>query len=469
MPKNDSHTKSGTPTHPRSGGPPRWVVVVLVLAIGVGMALQGKPPAISPAPPETGMVKLANEVVLTGMPVGSNPKLSHNSSFLYDAATNRVVVLYAAGTSSIIRDWYIQISDDGGTTFRAPVHVGVALPVHGAALVSGLGQTLHVVTFGIDPAQPCPLTLLKTVDDGHSWQVLDSYQSGSLLNAVNHVDAVRWEDALIVCYVEEKVPGHPKLMARRFALDTGAVDSFDLMELSADKDHFVVPPIATRDRLCVNVIEAGFGPTQLHTLVLSPDQVGASSQPTPPPALEFTAWPELGIDPNGDPFVAFEDFPSPHSLSEILPALASGMLNPKGPPPDLTHPGILYQWDETRGWIAVDESMVRPRWGTLWDASAVDGLVLASSAQFASPKQGWAIDRIDLSAGGGTHRWTVELPQQVKYGFPKLRLRTDGAAIIIAERTNVVTQSRDLVLLITEPLPGMDATEMSAGSPLDIP
>jgi len=162
------------PARPRAGGPPRWLVVVLVLVIGFGFWSQ-RPARKEPnyIAPKLDAVLLSSELV--PRPLAGNSHGSFRSASLaVNAASERLWIL-TSDSSISPGSLNLTSSVDGGSTFLQPVDIAKLLPplrqLQGN-LVRADSGTLYVVASGLAPKRGIHIAaILRSTDGGVMWQI----------------------------------------------------------------------------------------------------------------------------------------------------------------------------------------------------------------------------------------------------------------------------------------------------------
>jgi|GEM_PF-3070770 len=255
--EDNSTAKTNTPTRPRTGGPPRWLVVVLVLAIGVGVGIQWKASEqpLAVATPAAPILELRWRDTIPESHYTPDWGIFSHASMATDAATDRVWLL-TSDRSAKPGVLLLSSSPDGGDSWYTPVDVGLQFPK-----LTELEGQLHRTSDGVlyitasgraKPGGALTAAILRSTDDGAQWEMWQRLPAS--ITSISPVASIRYaasDDALYVIGLQSSSAGGSELAGYRVGIGDGKITAHVLASFPARSQHLISSVLASSEGLFV--------------------------------------------------------------------------------------------------------------------------------------------------------------------------------------------------------------------------
>lgn len=457
---------SDTATSPRAGGPPRWLVVVLVVAVLVGIGLQTRPdakPRIDP--PESQPLGIEHALQLTSVWPNSHSLLFAEHSLAHDPATDHFWIV-ARNHFNMQQQLEVAASLDGGQTLQPPVDVMPLLPSMSdiqSAIAYGPGRALYLAVVGMAGKQGQQVGILRSTDEGTTWSLwwhrpndgyrLDNYGARLL----------PWNDQLVLLYSAQKSGVSSGIFAEILQADGRAAKpqliAADPPGDERDIQHVFVTPDAL---LLLAMHGGGSGPRRATLCGLSAAGGVLPIQEIPVKQGHKLVDAALLGDADGDPVVLVKlDAPPPAILALLSRQHHYRQIS------DPRKPTLRYHWDSGRGAWNLTQELAGPPLFTFM-RTPDNRLLMSILARHNSTDQGYFIDALAADSHWDA-RWELLNPPSAQYLIQAGIQLNDSRLVLLGTEAPQPAGARRDVLVITEPLLGVDATKASQGSPSKTP
>jgi|GEM_PF-3044566 len=452
----ESSLQSEKTTVARTGGPPRWLVVGLVLAVGVGMWTQGMPQGrVRVAPPAIHALDVDLIIPLASRPPLPGAILPFQHALAHDPSTDRFWLAVRCETLNQTR-LDIHACVDGGKSLLPPVDVQPLLPTMNdttAAITCAPDGTLYLAFNGTDPKRGPQLGILRSTDAGATW----SHWWGRVDNGARIDDQafqlVPWNDKIVLLYWATKSEAPSGYFVEILSPDGTATSPLLISQKLPDDFPTLQEVLTTSEAMHLLVQTGDYVPrTRLWTCGLS-----RTNEPLPSQKLHVQKGHKLvGAtmlqDASGLPIVLMKlDTPIPGIIKLFSKAHAHTNVS------DPRTPTLRYEWDaQQRQWQACPE---QPGPATFVDMrSPAPGWVVSGLVRNNSTDRGLFIDAL-AADGTWSDRWELMAPADTWYSIAEGVQLTDGRLVLLGfESLQPSFQHRDM-LLITDTLPELDASK----------
>jgi len=462
-PSTSTPTKT---TSPRSGNPPRWLVVVLVLVVGVGFGVQTRPkPKPKVEPPESQSLGIDHVLPLTTRwPMAQSLQFTEHS-LAHDPATDHFwVVTQVFSGAGVQPRLEVAASLDGGLTLEPPVDVMPLLPPMydlQSALTYGPDKALYLAVQGVAGKQgQQQVGILRSTDEGATWSLWWHRPENGYRLARPGFQLIPWNTQLVLLYSAQKSGAPSGLFAEILQTD-GTATSPKLIAADPPNDDRELRHVLATPSALHMLAHQGGGPAPrlvaLCGLTATGEVLPVQALPIAPGHRLVDA--ALLAEADGDPVVLVKLDTPPSGLVGCF-----SRNQPKSQLSDPRTPTIRYSWDaQSRQWNLHTREVGPALFSGM--GSPAEGMLMSILVHPTEAKSGFFIDGLDAD-GRWSDRWELTLPwDSWRQTVATIQL-SDGRLVILGTESGSAGKPPREVLLITDPLPGITVeTIETVGTP----